>query len=34
MGESACDRRFCPVCDLAVSCERDVCPECDAPIRG
>jgi len=32
MGDSACDRRFCPGCDLAVSCERDACPECGAPI--
>ncbi len=33
MGDSVCDRRFCPACDLAVSRERDACPECGAPIR-
>jgi predicted amidophosphoribosyltransferase len=32
MGDPACDRRFCPECDLAVSREDDVCPDCGAPI--
>ncbi|MBP1900737.1 ribosomal protein S27AE [Halorubrum trapanicum] len=33
MGESACDRRFCPECDLAVSCADEACPECGAVIE-
>jgi RNA polymerase subunit RPABC4/transcription elongation factor Spt4 len=34
MGESACDRRFCPACDLAVSSADERCPECGARIDG
>ncbi len=34
MGDPACDRRFCPECDLAVSCADEVCPECGAQIEG
>jgi predicted amidophosphoribosyltransferase len=34
MGDPACDRRFCPECDLAVSRTDDVCPDCGAPIDG
>ena len=32
MGDPACDRRFCPACDLAVSRDDDACPECGASI--
>mgnify|MGYP000085479562 FL=1 len=34
MGDPACDRRFCPECDLAVSCADEVCPECGSRIEG
>ncbi len=33
MGDPACDRRFCPDCDLAVARSDDVCPECGASIE-
>ncbi|WP_424015003.1 hypothetical protein ACOZ35_03060 [Halorubrum xinjiangense] len=33
MGESACDRRFCPECDLALSRADETCPECGARIE-
>jgi RNA polymerase subunit RPABC4/transcription elongation factor Spt4 len=32
MGDAACDRRFCPECDLAVSRAADACPECGTSI--
>jgi RNA polymerase subunit RPABC4/transcription elongation factor Spt4 len=32
MGDPACDREFCPECDLAVSRSDDVCPACGASI--
>jgi predicted amidophosphoribosyltransferase len=32
MGDPACDRRFCPECDLAVARADDACPECGAPL--
>jgi len=32
MGDPACDRRFCPDCDLPVTRADDVCPECGASI--
>ncbi|CDK39614.1 hypothetical protein DM2_1325 [Halorubrum sp. DM2] len=32
MGDDACDREFCPACDLAVACTDEECPECGAPI--
>ncbi|ELZ35944.1 hypothetical protein [Halorubrum distributum] len=32
MGDRACDREFCPECDLAVARTDDSCPECGAPI--
>jgi endogenous inhibitor of DNA gyrase (YacG/DUF329 family) len=35
MGDRACDREFCPECDLTVSRADETCPECGAPIdRG
>ncbi|EMA63753.1 hypothetical protein C469_02821 [Halorubrum lipolyticum DSM 21995] len=37
MGDQACDRRFCPECDLAVSRVDDTCPDCGArlePVEG
>jgi len=34
MGDPACDRRFCPECDLAVTRGDDVCPDCGAPIES
>jgi ribosomal protein S27AE len=33
MGDPACDRRFCPACDLAVTRADDACPECGASIE-
>ncbi|WP_255509469.1 hypothetical protein [Halorubrum sp. GN11_10-6_MGM] len=32
MGDSACDREFCPECDLAVTRVDEVCPECGASL--
>jgi predicted amidophosphoribosyltransferase len=32
MGESACDRRFCPECDLALTRADETCPECGARV--
>lgn len=34
MGDRACDRRFCPGCDLVVSRADETRPECGAPIGG
>jgi hypothetical protein len=34
MGDRACDREFCPECDLAVSRAEEAWPECGAPIDG
>lgn len=28
MADTACDRRFCPACDLTLSPADETCPEC------
>ena len=33
MGDTACDREFCPDCDLAVTRTDEVCPACGASLE-
>ena len=33
MGDQACYREFCPVCDGPVTVKDNVCPDCGADIN-